>query len=363
MRSLSELQRECHLQGIDLDVPARPSKEFYINALRQHYWQRTNPEKSAPFDLDPMLLSDWDDCGNAVGIEQDHHAWIVQEKKDGVRALMSVDTAGVRITGRTTSTVTYRKSEFQCNLTHLTVGLQHLSGTVFDGELVCLVDELDTGHTTTSTGLQAATAILATSAKNAARLQKSDSAKIRLYVFDILRYRNVDVTGKPLSERLTLLSEAIKDISNPYLEVLPFYSVNKAEVHRTIISRGGEGTVWKKTSEPYELGKRVKHWIKLKRSEAMIGIVTGYRLGSPGRGNSHKIGAIAFSTQEAGDLRPIAWVSSWTDEERKAMTYCDSTGNITLHPSYLGRSAKITGQDMSGRSKRLRHARCSSWLS
>ena len=88
-------------------------------------------------------------------IEEDCHAWIVQPKLDGVRALLHVEDGQVRITSRCVSEVTYRLSEFQDNLPHLTQGLSQLKGTILDGELVCPASVIDTGTTTTATSLQA----------------------------------------------------------------------------------------------------------------------------------------------------------------------------------------------------------------
>ena len=61
-------------------------------------------------------------------------------------------------------------------------------------------------------------------------------------------------------------------------------------------------------------------------------------------------------------VRPIAWVSAWSDSERQAMTLPDHTDSPRLTPSYLGRRALITGQDEAARSGRLRHARLRHWL-
>ncbi|MFO0804699.1 MAG: hypothetical protein U0791_16450 [Gemmataceae bacterium] len=64
--------------------------------------------------------------------------------------------------------------------------------------------------------------------------------------------------------------------------------------------------------------------------------VTGFKPGTKGKGNEHLVGAIEFSTTgEDGRFTPIAWVSSWTDEERREMTQVQD-GIITLSPNILG---------------------------
>ena len=110
MRNLAELQAECARLGITVESNGRPSKEIWIAALRQHYWNLDHPGRPLPAQVRPMLLSDWNDLDAqaAAEIEADQHAWIVQPKLDGVRALLHVDKDGVRITGRCVSEVTYR---------------------------------------------------------------------------------------------------------------------------------------------------------------------------------------------------------------------------------------------------------------
>lgn len=108
--------------------------------------------------------------------------------------------------------------------------------------------------------------------------------------------------------------------------------------------------------------KRVNHWLKRKRGLEVEAFVTGFKLGSPKRGHSHLVGAIEFSVQERGAIRPIAWVSGWSDQERDVMTWKEPNGTPTLNPTYFGRTAIVVGQDEAGKSKRIRHARIGRWL-
>ena len=362
MRTLAELQAECAGLGITVESNGRPNKEIWIRALRQHYWDREHPGTQLPAQMQPMLLSDWQDLdpGLAAGIESDRGGWIVQPKLDGVRVLFHVEEAGVRITGRSFSEVTYRLTEHQDNVPHLLEGLRAITGTILDAELVCPSDIVDTGSTVTTSALQAAVAVLATSPDNARTIQRTDETRLRLHVFDILKCTGQDVTSVPLSERINLLTQLIGSVENRYIEVVPSFVVDKTAIHNQVIERGGEGPVWKRSDQPYETGRRVKHWIKRKRSLEVEAFVTGFKPGTPGHGNSHLIGAIEFSVQNDGRTKPIAWVSSLTDSERHNMTeYAD--GQITLNPAYLGRRAVITGQDESAKSQRIRHARIKEW--
>ncbi len=323
-----------------------------------------NPDESLPPQIQPMLLGNWADLDPEAARQIEHGpGWVVQPKLDGVRALLHVEGTRVRITSRCVSEVTYRLGEFQDNLPHLTAGLSALVGTILDGELVFPGPSLDTGRTIARHPLQAATAILSTSPDQARRLQARPEHRLRFHVFDILKFRDSDLTRQPLRDRLDFLVQAIAAADNPYLEPVPTFSIGRIGIHSRIIEAGGEGTVWKKPDQPYEPSRRVGHWLKRKRETTIEAFVTGSKPGTPGRGNENLVGALEFSIRHADDsVRPVAWVSTWTDSERQAMTQPDRINSPRLNPAYLGRRALITGQDEAAKSGRLRHARLLRWL-
>jgi len=312
-----------------------------------------------------MLLGNWSDLDSAAAqeIEEDCHAWILQPKLDGVRTLIHIEHGQARITSRCVSEVNYRLSEFQANVPHLTYGLTCLEQTILDGELVCPQQIIDTGTATTAASLQATMAILAAAPEKARNIQDGQEARVRLHVFDILRFRGHDLTPLPLIDRQEFLVKALRDSVNPYLELVPSFVVGKLAVHRGIIGSGGEGSVWKKADQPYEAGRRVTHWLKRKREIRIEAFATSCKPGTAERGRANVIGAVEFSVRNNnGVVEPIAWINGWTDADRKAMMQCDSDGTVRLNPAYLGRRALITGQDTSAKSKRIRHARIVKWL-
>jgi ATP-dependent DNA ligase len=363
VKNLAALQAECAALGLKVEAGGRTSKRPFIVALREYHWQKDHPGKPLPAQVMPMLLSDWADLepDHAQAIEQGNHAWIVQPKLDGVRALLHIETGGVRITSRYVSEITFRLSEFQKNVPHLTPGLSGPAGTILDGELVCPVAAIDTGNTITATGLQAAVAVLSTTPENARRMQDRHRAHLRFHVFDMLQFRGKDLTPLPLVDRLDFLAQAVREADNPHLEMVPSFVIGKAAVHRSIIKTGGEGTVWKKVDQSYQPGRRVNYWIKRKRGIEMEAFVSGFKLGK--NGHAHVIGAVEFSIRDPdGTIRPIAWVSNWTDKERQAMTERAESGTVRLNSNCLGRRAIITGQEESARSRRIRHARVKQWV-
>jgi hypothetical protein len=89
VNNLTELQAECATLGLQVETTGRASKEPYIAALRDHHWRKDHPDQPLPAQVMPMLLGSWADLDDAQveAIEQDQHAWIIQPKVDGVRAL------------------------------------------------------------------------------------------------------------------------------------------------------------------------------------------------------------------------------------------------------------------------------------
>jgi len=364
MKTLAELQSLCSEVGLKATSAGRPSKGPYVEALRQHFWDTDNPGQPLPEQIEPMLLCDWNDLDpeEAQAIEDDHHAWCVQPKLDGCRVLVHVGDDSVRITGRTVSEVTFRLSEHQDNLPHLTAGLTHLAGTVLDGELVCPKAQVNTRSTVTATALQAVVAILATDPANAVQIQEGQDARLQLHAFDVLRSRGRDLTRLPLSERLAELAPIVESAANAHLHTVPWAVTGKRSFHDGAVGRGGEGTVWKRLDRPYEPGRRVRHWLKRKRSIEIQAFVSGFKPGSADRGNRQLIGAVEFSVLDPdGTARPVAWVSNWTDDERRAMTIRADSGSLQLNPNYIGRRAILVGQDESARCRRIRHARIGGW--
>ncbi len=363
VKNLAELQAECATLGIKVETKGRASKEPYIAALRDHHWRKEHPDELLPAQVMPMLLGSWEDLDEdeARQMEEDYHAWIVQPKLDGCRALLHIEDGRVKITSRTVSEVTYRLSEFQGNLPHLTAGMTTLTGTILDGELVCPAHCLDTGSTIAETTLQATMAILATSPDNARRIQDGQDAHVQFHVFDVLRSRGQDVTPLPLMERLDILEQALRQSLNPFIDAVPSFVVNKPDIHRRILAAGGEGTAWKRADAPYEPGRRVEHWIKRKATVEIEAVITGFKQGNDG--HAHVVGAVEFGVRDrGGSVVAVAWVSSWSDQERQEMTHLDPSGNVVLNPSYLGRRALIEGQDRSAKVNRIRHARIRHWI-
>jgi ATP-dependent DNA ligase len=365
VKNLAELQAECGALGIKVETKGRASKEPYIAALRDYHWRKDHGDQPLPPQTMPMLLANWEDLdeAEAAEIEADGSGWLVQQKLDGVRALLHVERDGVRITSRTVSEVNYRLSEFQANIPHVAEGFEPLAGTILDGELICPLAAIDTGATRTENALQATMAILATTPANAQKIQVDQESRLVFHAFDILKLQGADATQQPLLDRLDLLHRAVRIAQNPHVAEVPGHVIGKAGIHQNLLATGEEGSVWKKLDGCYQPGQRVRHWVKRKRGLFVTAFVSDFKPGTPGRGNGELVGAVEFSCRQAdGTVSPIGWISSWADAERRAMTTIDAAGRVGLNSEYLQKKAIITGQDLSARSRRLRHARLVCWL-
>lgn len=363
MKTFTELQAECQAVGIVVEVKGRRDKSPFIAALREYHWRKEHPEKPLPPQIAPMLLQNWGDldADAAAALEHDQHEWCVEPKLDGVRTLFHIDADGIRVTGRHASDVNYRLCEYQEQVPHLSEGLNHLAGTILDGEILSPKEEIDTGTTRTGAALQAVAAILNSKPEKAKLIQQQHGAWLQVHVFDVLKHKGADSTKLPLRERQVILHDVFSKMNNPHIRHVPNAVVGKPNVHRRILDGDGEGTVWKRLDSVYQPGKRSPCWLKRKRAIQVVASISGFLPGS--HGHSNQVGAIEFSSQQPdGVMRPVGWVSVWTDEERRTMTHGTSDGSRCLNPTYLGRRAVIAGQGWSAKSRRLRHARFVRWL-
>ncbi len=306
MKTLAELQSLCRERGISVDV-VRRGKEPYIEALRNHLWTQEFGDQRLPSQITPMLLCDWSEQGDLPELQRDDSNWIVQPKLDGVRVLMHISKDGIRVTGRNTSEANFRLTEHQGNLPHLFAGVTDFEGTILDGELICPTAVIDTEETRTTSALQAAVAILAAAPDKAKRVQDAEQCHLQFHCFDILSCLGEDVASWNLRDRIELLGKVLADLTNPYIFRVPTIYTDKQKFHDETLLNGGEGTVWKCLDEPYEPGRRVKHWLKRKRSLEIAAFVSGYKLGNANAGNRDLIGALEFSVQQGdGSSKPIA---------------------------------------------------------
>jgi len=92
--------------------------------------------------------------------------------------------------------------------------------------------------------------------------------------FDILYYRDCEVTGLPLMERRKLLEKTIAE--NERLAVSRYIEEHGVEFYKLAEQNRLEGIVAKKKDSKYYLGKRTKDWIKIKYLQDDDFVICGY---------------------------------------------------------------------------------------
>jgi bifunctional non-homologous end joining protein LigD len=206
--------------------------------------------------------------------------WTHEVKWDGMRVLVDVTPASVRIFSRNENDVTVSFPEL-----HALAGLGH--DVLLDGEVVAL------GSGVPSFG-QLADRMHVRDARRAARLATTNP--VTLLAFDVLRLDGEDLTGRPLRERRALLEGlALDDVA---WQVPPAYDdgpmlLDAAE------QQGLEGIVSKKLSSRYRPDQRSRDWLKFPIRPTGSFVVGGFRHET---GSETRIGAVLVGEPTAAGL-------------------------------------------------------------
>lgn len=147
-------------------------------------------------------------------------------------------------------------------------------------------------------------------------------------VFDILALDDVDIRRLTLSQRLKYLDQLYAYISKINhgvpLIVEPIYRGDKdfkLSFYNDIVSKGGEGVIFKNLDAIYVSGKRpANNWYKMKYTEVHDCIIVDY---VPGEGKyKGLIGALVYGQIQpsTGNLVVLGTVSGFNDSLRKDMT-------------------------------------------
>lgn len=222
-----------------------------------------------------------------------------------------------------------------------------------------------------ATQLQATTALLALNPEDSKALQRKDPLKF--IIFDCI-YDGESLINKPWYERhphAEKLAGLLKN-SGFTCDINPVVRENKLEFYSDIIERGGEGCVIKKIDAPY-IGttSRTDNMIKVKRTiseglnKDLDAWVTGFIPSTEGKSWENYIGSLVFSCKvkmKDGSIKlhTIGTCSGLPEELRKQATvYID--GKPSLNPTFLGKVATLSGQNVSARKLALTHCVISCW--
>jgi DNA ligase D-like protein (predicted ligase) len=129
-------------------------------------------------------------------------------------------------------------------------------------------------------------------------------------VFDILHLGDRSLLGLPLQERRRILEDALETGGNVYLsepvrrEGIAFFEVAR--------ERGLEGIMAKRLDGPYQPGRRVDYWLKIKTYRSLDCVICGLTVGRGVR--SDLFGALILGAYRGPDLVYVGKVGTGFDE-------------------------------------------------
>ncbi|WP_413986383.1 DNA ligase [Paenibacillus polymyxa] len=177
--------------------------------------------------------------------------YITELKLDGIRLIVSnIDRPRL---------YTRHNNEITANFPELIASLSIPDGSVIDCELI--VSDID--------GKPNFAAVMERFKSNKSK------HKVTACAFDIIKYKNKDITTLPLLERKELLDESF--IENTHYTKSKFLVGKGIEYFNLVKQQGLEGTVQKLIGSKYEIGRRSSAWRKVIAYEVDEFFIAGYR--------------------------------------------------------------------------------------
>jgi DNA ligase D-like protein (predicted ligase) len=207
--------------------------------------RRSLPERKAQF-VEPM------ECALVTKLPSGQK-WVFEIKLDGYRA-MAVKSGRPNLFSR-------RRKPFT-QYPQIVGALGDLpEGVVLDGEIVALDDN---------------------GRPNFNLLQRSriEGRRISYFIFDLVIYKNRDMTGLRLSERRELLKSILRP-SSP-MHVLDQFEVSADDIVAAVREQKLEGVIAKHKDSHYEAGQRTGSWVKYRVNRGQEFVIGGYIPGPHG---------------------------------------------------------------------------------
>ncbi|HUC38206.1 MAG TPA: non-homologous end-joining DNA ligase, partial [Acidimicrobiales bacterium] len=230
--------------------------------------------------------------------------WSYEIKWDGLRAILYVEDADIRIVTRNDRVVTVAYPELR------PIGEQiGSSRVVLDGEIVALDD---IGRPSFGRLQQR---MHVTDAAKARRL--AEEFPVTYMAFDLLYLDGRMLLDLPYDERRAQLEAMAFD--GLLMGLTPaFRDASGADVLWAAREQGLEGVVAKRRASAYKPGRRSRDWVKVKIFRTQEVVVGGYTEGTGRRRGS--IGALLLGIPEGDRLRYVGKVGTgFTDEELDAL--------------------------------------------
>ena len=212
--------------------------------------------------LTPMKYYSSDDTSNKKYqdmINNKDNLYIASEKHDGNWSMLIHYSKGNNlIRSRSISKVTNEYGDYTAKLPHLCDEMDAWPNNTVVLAEICW-DEYGTNANTVGTILRCLPA---------KAVERQKNKKLSAYVFDILMYAGKDLTAVPYEERLKVWACDLIDTYFNYFKMTQIFEDNFAAAADDIISRGGEGVVIQKRSNPYMPDTRTA-WATLKLKQSL----------------------------------------------------------------------------------------------
>lgn len=362
--SSADLKNKIKALGLD---PSGKSVGEMEKVIAMALWAQNHPGEEFPDQFDPMLAKDSTKATKEwINENFKDTDWILQEKINGMRSILSIDGSKVKMTSRSKSVTDFMFTPHQDNV----LGFQNIKNpfkgkTVLDGELFSKRTRIDTGRTVSESPLQAVVALVHMNPKESLEVQEKYNGPLVYKCFDILFFDGKNVQDLPYEERDKLAGTAIEMLrhDNPDLPIQKVPSVTSYksayEIFQKFIEEGKEGIMMKKKSMKYKQGNRSSEMQKLKGFVTVDGFITGAVKSSESKGHKDLIGGFKISAYVDGKQQEIAAVSNIPLSVRKEATVIED-GKPVLNPDYLNRCVELVGQEF-GKNHRLGSARINEW--
>jgi DNA ligase D-like protein (predicted ligase) len=182
--------------------------------------------------------------------------WLWEIKFDGYRALAVKSRTGVTLFSR-------RNKSFNRQFSHIVDALADLpEGTVVDGELVAIDDSGRPDF-------------------NLLQNFRAEASRIHYYVFDVLCWKDRDLTRVPLVERRTLLKSVVV-IRDKRIRIADYFEAAPKDLLSAVREQRLEGIIGKRKDSVYQPGKRSGAWIKYRVNRGQEFVIGGYFPGPHG---------------------------------------------------------------------------------
>ncbi|MEA2753105.1 MAG: bifunctional non-ous end joining protein LigD [Myxococcales bacterium] len=206
-----------------------------------------------------------------------HGDWVYELKYDGYRAIATLDDGEVRIASR-------NGKDWTDHFPTIAEALSHVRArtAVFDGEIAYVMEDGRTDFQKLQNALSGA----------------ADAGRLVYFVFDLLHYDGVDLTGEPLEARKDKLRTILAG-EGPPLKLGDHVQGNGPEFFAQACKMGLEGIIAKRADKPYRAG-RGPDWVKVKCQKRQEMVIVG---STAPKGKRTGIGALLLAVRDGKTYR------------------------------------------------------------